>query len=65
MPDDPSLSKVISKTILTEHLYSQDMDRDSNVIEVLVNRCRKKLKHDAIKTLRGQGYLISNDTINA
>ncbi|MEO6352151.1 MAG: response regulator transcription factor [Oxalobacteraceae bacterium] len=46
----------ISKTELTEHLYDQDFDRDSNTLEVLVARLRKKLGDDKIETLRGQGY---------
>lgn len=50
----------VSKTELTEHLYEQDYDRDSNVIEVLVGRLRKKLDPSAsvspILTIRGQGY---------
>ncbi len=52
--------KVISKTELTEHLYDQDFDRDSNVIEVFVGRLRKKLDPQGelkpIATVRGQGY---------
>ena len=52
--------KVISKTELTEHIYDQDFDRDSNVIEVFVGRLRKKLdpegKLKPIETLRGRGY---------
>ena len=52
--------KVISKTELTEHIYDQDFDRDSNVIEVFVGRLRRKLdpknKHGIIETLRGRGY---------
>ncbi len=52
--------KVISKTELTEHIYEQDFDRDSNVLEVLVGRLRKKLDPDnsiqPIETLRGRGY---------
>tara|TARA_R110001592_G_scaffold175466_1_gene414628 strand:- start:56866 stop:57534 length:669 start_codon:yes stop_codon:yes gene_type:complete len=52
--------KAISKTELTEHLYAQDYDRDSNVIEVFVGRLRKKLdpsgQLQAISTVRGQGY---------
>ncbi len=52
--------KVISKTELTEHLYDQDFDRDSNTIEVFVGRLRKKLDPDGslkpIVTVRGQGY---------
>ncbi len=48
--------KVISKTELTEHIYDQDFDRDSNVIEVLINRLRGKLHAELIKTRRGLGY---------
>lgn len=50
--------KVISKTELTEHIYDQDFDRDSNVIEVLINRLRGKLDSTLIKTRRGLGYQI-------
>lgn len=52
--------EVVSKTELTEHLYEQDFDRDSNVIEVFVGRLRKKLDPandlKPIETVRGQGY---------
>ncbi|MFT5082068.1 MAG: two-component system response regulator PhoP [Lentisphaeria bacterium] len=52
--------QAISKTELTEHLYHQDYERDSNVIEVFVGRLRKKLDPEntlsPIKTVRGQGY---------
>lgn len=52
--------KAISKTELTEHLYAQDYDRDSNVIEVFIGRLRKKLDPNGtllpIRTVRGQGY---------
>jgi two-component system response regulator PhoP len=52
--------KVVSKSTLTEHLYSEDMERDSNVIEVFIRRLRAKLdaegKLQPIETLRGQGY---------
>lgn len=55
--------EVISKTVLTEHIYDQDFDRDSNVIEVLVGRVRKKLglkiTQTQIETLRGRGYRLS------
>ncbi len=51
---------VISKIRLTEHIYDQDYDRDSNVIEVFVGRLRKKLDPNGelkpIETLRGRGY---------
>ncbi|MCZ6459097.1 MAG: response regulator transcription factor [Gammaproteobacteria bacterium] len=53
-------SRVISKTELTDHLYEQDFDRDSNVIEVFVGRLRKKLDPvNPIRTIRGQGYRFS------
>ncbi len=55
--------KVVSKMELTEHLYDEDADRDSNVIEVFVGRLRKKLDPDSslspIETLRGRGYRFS------
>lgn len=50
--------KVLSKTRLIEHIYDQDFDRDSNLIEVYVRRLREKLGHDLIETRRGQGYLF-------
>lgn len=52
--------QVISKAELTEHLYAEDHDRDSNVLEVFIRRLRQKLDPDQslnpIETLRGQGY---------
>ena len=53
--------KVVSRTELTEHLYDQDFDRDSNTIEVFVGRLRKKLPEDCIQTVRGLGYQIAED----
>ncbi len=57
--------KVISKTELTEHIYEQDQDKDSNVLEVFVRRLRKKLDPNGdlnpIETLRGRGYRINPD----
>ena len=52
--------QVISKTELTEHIYDQDFDRDSNVIEVLINRLRGKLSPDLITTRRGVGYALGS-----
>jgi two-component system OmpR family response regulator len=52
---------VISRTELTEHLYDQDFDRDSNTIEVFVGRLRKKLPEEVIQTVRGLGYQIVED----
>lgn len=51
--------QVISRTELTEHLYDQEFDRDSNVIEVFVGRLRKKINSDQIQTIRGMGYCLS------
>jgi two-component system, OmpR family, response regulator len=48
--------KVLSRTELTEHIYDQDFDRDSNTIEVFIGRLRKKLGADYIETVRGLGY---------
>ena len=50
--------KVLSKSRLTDHIYEYDADRDSNVIEVYVNRLRQKLGKELIKTKRGQGYVF-------
>jgi two-component system OmpR family response regulator len=50
--------QVLSKAVLTEHVYEYDSDKDSNVIEVYVNRLRKKLGEDLITTRRGQGYVF-------
>ena len=50
--------KVISRTELTEHLYDQDFDRDSNTVEVFVGRLRKKIGADLIETIRGLGYRL-------
>lgn len=55
--------EVISKTQITEALYDQDFERDSNVIEVFIGRLRKKLDPDGvtkpIETLRGRGYRLA------
>jgi len=50
---------VVSKSELSEHIYGQDLERDSNVIEVLINRLRSKLDPDLIKTRRGLGYQLN------
>jgi len=55
--------EVLSKTDLTDHIYEQDHDRDSNVIEVFIKRLRSKLDPDKtlnpIETLRGRGYRLT------
>lgn len=50
--------RLISRTELTEHIYAQDFDRDSNTIEVFIGRLRKKLPQDLIETVRGLGYRL-------
>ncbi|NOZ36768.1 MAG: response regulator transcription factor [Gammaproteobacteria bacterium] len=50
--------KIISKTTLTEHVYDYNSDKDSNVIEVYVNKLRQKLGKQRIETRWGQGYIF-------
>ena len=54
--------KILTKTQLTEHVYEQSFDRDSNLIEVYVRHLREKLGQNLIKTRRGQGYTYNTDT---
>jgi two-component system OmpR family response regulator len=49
---------VVSRAELTEHIYAQDFDRDSNTIEVFIGRLRKKLPPALIETVRGLGYRL-------
>lgn len=60
--------EVVSKSVLTEHIYDEDFDRDSNVIEVFVGRLRKKIDPQGItkpiETLRGRGYRIPLDDVD-
>jgi two-component system response regulator PhoP len=55
--------EVVTKTQLSEHIYEEDADRDSNVIEVFIGRLRRKLDPDGslnpIETLRGRGYRLA------
>ena len=57
--------EVVTKTDLSEHIYEEDADRDSNVIEVFIGRLRRKLDPDGtlgpIETLRGRGYRLALD----
>lgn len=50
--------RVVSQVEISEHLYAQDYERDSNSIEVLVGRVRRKLGADFIKTRKGFGYFV-------
>lgn len=49
---------VVSQAELTEHIYAQDFDRDSNTVEVFIGRLRRKLGVSFIETVRGLGYRI-------
>ncbi len=53
------IGQPVSKTHLTEHLYGQDFDRDSNTLEVIVGRLRRKLGERFIDTVRGLGYRLT------
>ena len=50
--------RLVSRRDLTEHIYAQDYDRDSNTVEVFIARLRKKLPEGAIETVRGLGYRL-------
>jgi two-component system OmpR family response regulator len=51
--------RVVSQSELTEHIYSQDADRDSNTVEVFIARLRRKLGAGFIETVRGLGYRMN------
>jgi DNA-binding response OmpR family regulator len=50
--------RVVSQLELTEQLYAQDFERESNAVEVMVGRVRRKLGNNLIQTRRGFGYII-------
>lgn len=54
--------RVVSQSELTEHIYAQTFDRDSNTVEVFIARLRKKLGASAIETVRGLGYRIRTES---
>lgn len=54
-------SRVVSQAELTEHIYAQDSDRDSNTVEVFIARLRRKLGAGFIETVRGLGYRIGTN----
>ena len=54
--------KILTKTRLTEHVYDQDFDKDSNLIEVYVRHLRKKIGIERIVTKRGQGYIFTEES---
>lgn len=49
-------NEIVSRSTLTEHIYAQDFDRDSNTIDVFIGRLRKKIPDNLIETVRGLGY---------
>ncbi|MDS4015684.1 MAG: response regulator transcription factor [Candidatus Accumulibacter sp.] len=51
--------EIVSRAELTEHIYAQDFDRDSNTVEVFIARLRKKLPPGLIETVRGLGYRLN------
>ncbi|MBV9181809.1 MAG: response regulator transcription factor [Acidobacteria bacterium] len=51
--------RLVSQTELTEHIYSQGFDRDSNTVEVFIARLRRKLGFSSIETVRGRGYRMN------
>lgn len=53
------VGQVVSRTDLTDHIYAQDQDRDSNTIDVFIGRLRKKLPINYIQTVRGLGYRLA------
>jgi two-component system OmpR family response regulator len=53
--------RVVSRAELVEHIYHEDVEPDSNALEVLVGRVRRKVGSDVIETRRGHGYLVSSD----
>ena len=54
--------RVVSRSELTEHIYAQDFDRDSNTVEVFIARLRRKLGSNFIETVRGLGYRMKEPT---
>jgi len=54
--------RVVSQAELTEHIYAQSFDRDSNTVEVFIARLRRKLGASTIETVRGLGYRIRTES---
>lgn len=52
------IGEIVTRTELTEHIYAQDFERDSNTVEVFIGRLRKKLPPGLIETVRGLGYRL-------
>ncbi|HEY1078421.1 MAG TPA: response regulator transcription factor [Fontimonas sp.] len=52
--------RVVSRSELSEHIYERDRDPDSNVIDVLIGRVRKRIGIELIETVRGRGFMVSS-----
>lgn len=55
------IGRVVSRTELVEHVYERDADSDSNVIDVLIGRIRRKLPEPLLTTIRGQGFVLGRN----
>lgn len=55
--------RILSKTHLSEHVYDQESERDSNLIEVYIRRLREKIGNQMILTKRGQGYIFNDPSV--
>ena len=55
--------KLVSRTELAEHVYDRDSERDSNVIDVLISRIRRKVGASSIATVRGRGFMLSDGSV--
>jgi two-component system OmpR family response regulator len=53
--------RVVPQAELSDHIYAQDADRDSNTVEVFVARLRRKLGAPIIETVRGLGYRVTDE----
>lgn len=55
--------RILSKSHLSEHVYDQESERDSNLIEVYIRRLREKIGNQMILTKRGQGYIFNDPSV--
>jgi two-component system OmpR family response regulator len=56
--------KVVSQSELSEHIYAEDADRDSNTVEVFIARLRRKVGAASIETVRGLGYRMAGERMD-
>lgn len=56
-------NRVVSRAELAEHVYERDCDPDSNVIDVLIGRVRRRIGRDVIQTVRGRGFIVDNSAV--